>query len=83
MFSSAPEHLESVAALFVSIAQLAIASGALIGGVAVDHFGVTNAIWLGAGASLATSLLIFLLGIERRNDNLSLSRPGAATAKGR
>ncbi|MDR7282951.1 putative MFS family arabinose efflux permease [Pseudomonas corrugata] len=46
IFSAAPDRLESVAALFVSIAQLAIGAGALIGGLAVDHFGVESALWV-------------------------------------
>jgi predicted MFS family arabinose efflux permease len=58
MFSSAPDKLESVAALFVSIAQLAIAAGALIGGLAVDRFGVSSALWIGGASALATALLI-------------------------
>lgn len=58
MFSAAPDRLEGVAALFVSVAQAAIGGGALAGGLAVDHLGVQAAMGLGAAGSLATALLI-------------------------
>ncbi len=60
LFSSAPDRLESIAALFVSIAQLAIGLGALVGGLAVDNFGVPSALWLGAASALLTAGLIAL-----------------------
>lgn len=60
IFSAAPDRLESVAALFVSIAQLAIGAGALIGGLAVDNFGIQSALWVGAFAALATAFLIYM-----------------------
>lgn len=65
MFTAAPDRLESVAALLVSVAQVAIGSGALIGGLAVDHLGVTSALWLGGFCALATAALTFVLGRER------------------
>lgn len=58
LFTSAPDRLESIAALFVSIAQLAIGLGALVGGLAVDNFGVPSALWLGATSALLTAGLI-------------------------
>ncbi|NUL18530.1 MFS transporter [Agrobacterium tumefaciens] len=60
LFTSAPDRLESIAALFVSIAQLAIGLGALVGGLAVDNFGVPSALWLGAASALLTAGLIVL-----------------------
>ncbi|WP_174021887.1 MFS transporter (plasmid) [Agrobacterium fabrum] len=60
LFSSAPDRLESIAALFVSIAQLAIGLGALVGGLAVDNFGVPSALWLGVASALLTAGLIVL-----------------------
>ncbi|MFJ1311327.1 MFS transporter [Agrobacterium sp. P15N1-A] len=60
LFTSAPDRLESIAALFVSIAQLAIGLGALVGGLAVDNFGVPSALWLGAASALLTAGLITL-----------------------
>lgn len=48
IFSAAPERLETAAALFVSIGQLAMGAGALLGGIAIDQYGVASALWLGA-----------------------------------
>lgn len=42
------------------IAQLAIGLGALVGGLAVDNFGVPSALWLGAASALLTAGLIAL-----------------------
>ncbi|MFC5756546.1 hypothetical protein [Rhizobium sp. GCM10022189] len=58
LFSSALDQLESIAALFVSITQLAIGLGALFGGLAVNGFGVPNALWHGAASALLTTGLI-------------------------
>lgn len=66
MFRAAPEALESGAALFVAIAQVALASGALVGGLAVDRAGVPSAMVLGGGFAVATALLIGLVGRQRR-----------------
>jgi predicted MFS family arabinose efflux permease len=65
MFRAAPDALESGAALFVAIAQVALASGALVGGLAVDHAGVPSAMILGGGFAVATALLIGLFGRQR------------------
>ncbi|MFB7143144.1 MFS transporter [Agrobacterium deltaense] len=65
MFSSAPDKLESVAALFVSTAQLAIGAGALVGGLAVDHFGVASALVIGGGAALLTVLIVVVSSVNR------------------
>ncbi|WP_350647980.1 MFS transporter [Pseudomonas sp. HY13-MNA-CIBAN-0226] len=59
IFRAAPDRLESVAALFVSIAQLAMGAGALLGGLAVDHYGVASAVWLGAVGALGGAIWIF------------------------
>lgn len=77
LFSSAPDHLESIAALFVSMAQVAIGAGALVGGLVADRLGIPGALWLGAAAALATGLL--LLG-ARGNAGATTSRRNAATS---
>ena len=59
IFSAAPDHMESVAALFVAITQLAIGAGALVGGLVVDHYGVVGALGLGAGGSLIAAAWIY------------------------
>lgn len=58
LFSTAPDRLESMAALFVSIAQAAIGAGALLGGLAVDSWGVTATMWLGGVLAVVTALVI-------------------------
>ncbi|HEX8605141.1 MAG TPA: MFS transporter [Pseudoduganella sp.] len=66
LFSAAPDRLESVSAAFVSSGQAAIGAGALIGGLVVDHFGVTGAMLAGAGGGLATVVLIVVAGLAGR-----------------
>ncbi|HEV7714654.1 MAG TPA: MFS transporter [Steroidobacteraceae bacterium] len=58
MFSAAPHQLESVQAMFVSVAQASIGSGALIGGLMTDRFGVNSVLWLGAAAAFGTATLV-------------------------
>jgi predicted MFS family arabinose efflux permease len=53
-----PEAQEAGQALLVSFFQIAIASGALTGGVLVDGFGIAGALWLGGGLSALAALLI-------------------------
>ncbi|MBI2255185.1 MAG: MFS transporter [Proteobacteria bacterium] len=62
MFRAAPEELETGAAIFVSAAQVALAGGALVGGLFVDHLGVPSAMWLGAVLFFANVLLIATFG---------------------
>lgn len=49
MFQSAPDNYESGAALFVSVGQVALALGALGGGVMIDQIGQSGTM-IGAGA---------------------------------
>lgn len=71
-----PGSRETVAAAYTSVFNLAIASGALAGGLATDHAGVPTAIRLGAGlAALAgAGLAVRALTAGRA------SRPEAAPA---
>lgn len=76
MFGAAPKKLEAIQAIFVSVAQAAIGSGALIGGQVVDHFGVSSALWLGAAAALATAAVVALgTRAERRGDSFVPTQP--------
>lgn len=52
IFQAAPDAMESGGAVFVSTVQIALASGALIGGVAVDHLGVSSAMVVGGALAL-------------------------------
>jgi predicted MFS family arabinose efflux permease len=57
MFGFAPERVESVQALFVTAAQASIGSGALVGGLLVDHFGIDSALWFAGATAIVTALL--------------------------
>jgi len=58
IFQAAPHAMESGGAVFVSIVQVALASGALVGGLTVDHTGVSGAMALGGGLALAMAALV-------------------------
>ncbi|KAF1728056.1 hypothetical protein CSC76_07515 [Pseudoxanthomonas mexicana] len=58
IFSAAPNRLESMAALFVSIAQAAIGADAVLGRQAVDQLGVTATMWFGGVLAIVTAVLI-------------------------
>ena len=60
IFKAAPEQLESVAALFVSLSQLAVAVGALVGGAVVDLYGIQCALWVGGCCSACAAVWIFI-----------------------
>jgi predicted MFS family arabinose efflux permease len=60
MFNIAPDRLESVQAIFVSAAQASIGSGALVGGLMFDRFGINSALWLAAATAFVTAAMFFL-----------------------
>jgi predicted MFS family arabinose efflux permease len=60
IFQAAPHAMESGGAVFVTTAQVALSSGALVGGLAVDHLGVSSAMMLGGVLSLAMAAIAIL-----------------------
>jgi predicted MFS family arabinose efflux permease len=65
MLKAAPDEMESASAMFISVIQVGLASGALLGGVVVDHFGL-DATLAGSGcAALVTAALIWIFGRDR------------------
>jgi predicted MFS family arabinose efflux permease len=60
MSSTSPDHLDSIQALFVTVAQGAIASGALVGGAIADLAGVDGALLIGGVAAIATAAIVAL-----------------------
>ncbi len=58
---SAPDHAESAGALLVSTFQIAIASGAILGGLLVDGFGAPGAIAYSAVAVLIGAVVMLTL----------------------
>lgn len=65
MFRAAPDGMETGGALFVATAQVALASGAGVGGIAVDHLGVPAAMVVGGTFALATAAVAWYFGRER------------------
>lgn len=65
MFKAAPEAMETSGALLVTTFQVALASGALLGGVLVDHVGVTQAMLLGGLSALVAGALVWGFGHDR------------------
>jgi predicted MFS family arabinose efflux permease len=64
IFQAAPHAMESGGAVFVATAQVALASGALVGGMAVDHMGVSSAMIVGGVFALVMAAVIAWWGDE-------------------
>jgi predicted MFS family arabinose efflux permease len=77
LFSTAGDQLEDMQAIFVSVAQLALGAGALVGGTIVDHAGVSGAMAFGGIAALGTALLATIVLLRRTTKSSS-----AATCHG-
>src|SRR5471032_2788579 len=65
MFQAAPDAMESGGAVFVSTAQISLAAGALVGGVSVDHLGISSALVVGGLFAIAMALLIWRHGHDQ------------------
>ncbi|MYM27270.1 MFS transporter [Duganella sp. CY15W] len=72
IFQAAPHAMESGGAVFVATAQVALASGALVGGMAVDHFGVSSAMLVGGVLALAMALVTALRAREDGKSSVKL-----------
>ncbi|MFR9721918.1 MFS transporter [Streptomyces sp. MS19] len=55
---AAPDATEAASSLYVSMFNLSIALGALLGGLAVDHLATTSVLWIGGGLTLLTVLVV-------------------------
>lgn len=77
MFKAAPHLMEGSGALFVATAQISLASGALVGGMAVDHLGVSSAMVVGGLFALACAVAIWRFG----HDRYTLREAAAAEAR--
>jgi predicted MFS family arabinose efflux permease len=62
MLKAAPDEMESASAMFISVLQVGLASGALLGGVAVDRFGLNAALTAAGCAALAAAALVWVFG---------------------
>jgi predicted MFS family arabinose efflux permease len=65
MVRAAPDQAESAGGLLVATFQVAIALGAVFGGLLVDNSGVASAFGYSAVATLLAALAVFLLGPKR------------------
>ncbi|MER7001018.1 MFS transporter [Streptomyces sp. NPDC000410] len=59
ILQSAPREAEAATALNASVFNLAIAIGALFGGILVDAATLTTALWVGAAVGLLTTLTVW------------------------
>jgi predicted MFS family arabinose efflux permease len=66
MFMAAPTLQEGGSALFVSTFQLALASGALLGGLAVNSGSITTAMLIGGAAVLTMAGTVWFFGGVRK-----------------
>lgn len=67
MFAAVPQAPEAGQALLVCVIQIALASGALLGGEVVDWQGVSSAMLFG-GALILSAALVF--GLSLRSDRV-------------
>ncbi|MBG0568673.1 MFS transporter [Actinoplanes aureus] len=61
IIKAAPRAVESASALWVSVFNLAIGLGALVGGVIVDALTLDVVLWLGAACFLAAGLSVWMV----------------------
>jgi predicted MFS family arabinose efflux permease len=65
MLYAAPAEMESASAMYISVLQLGLASGALVGGTVVDHTGLSMTLTIAGCAALATAAAVMLFGRDR------------------
>lgn len=65
---AAPERFEGGSALMVTVFQLAVAAGALVGGQWVDHVGIGAAFATGTALALAAALILVAFGVSHRRN---------------
>jgi predicted MFS family arabinose efflux permease len=65
MVRAAPGEAESAGGLMVAMFQVAIASGAVLGGLLVDNAGVTSAFVYCAAGTLAAALMVLVMAPRR------------------
>ncbi|WP_308164404.1 MFS transporter [Nonomuraea sediminis] len=65
IFKAAPDAAEAASALNTSVFNLAIALGALFGGIVVDTVTLTGVLWLGAALTVLTTLVVLRARVGR------------------
>jgi predicted MFS family arabinose efflux permease len=69
-FEAAPEKFEAGSAVMVTVFQVALATGALAGGIVVDGAGPPAAFLMGAALCLLCALTILAAGAAPRSRTL-------------
>ena len=67
MFEAVPNQPEVGQALLVTVAQIALALGALFGGVMVDHFGIPSALTLGGALVLGATITVVAANLPAKS----------------
>ena len=79
MMKAALRAVEIVAALYVSVLNVAIAFGAWAGGQAVDGLGLSANLWLAAGFAAAALLLSLRISVVEHAMKAADKQLGSAT----
>jgi predicted MFS family arabinose efflux permease len=75
MFEAVPDQSEAGQALLVSVAQIALAIGSLLGGVVVDHFGISSALILGGALVLGATITVAVANLPTKSRRLQQEPP--------
>jgi predicted MFS family arabinose efflux permease len=81
MLKAAPVEMEHASAVYISVLQFGLASGAFFGGILVDRFGLTAALTSAGSAALATAVITWLFGRDQRNGRVASERHEAAAGR--
>jgi predicted MFS family arabinose efflux permease len=69
MLNAAPHEMESVSAMYIAILQLGLASGAFLGGFAVDRIGLIVTLVSAGIVCLGTAAMVWLFGRDDRTSD--------------
>jgi predicted MFS family arabinose efflux permease len=73
VFDASPESMDNTGSLFVATAQVAIATGSLMGGASVDHLGLVATMLSGGALSVITGMVLVRTMLFRRGARLPLA----------
>jgi predicted MFS family arabinose efflux permease len=79
MAAASTNGAESGLALFVTTIQLAVATGSVLGGVAVSSFGLAADFWFSGGIAVIGAVVLIGLGLRRSNAT-TIPAPSAAVS---
>lgn len=67
MLKAAPKEMESASAMYIAVLQLGLASGAYLGGVAVDQFGLLTTLVCTGLICVGTAGMVWFFGGEKQD----------------